>query len=84
MGVLVISSLLLKRQREKPKRPWRIWCVRAFFAALLGYIPLQVVRRVQADSWSDVRAWRECRRVGFGLYTDFWERVCVLLSQHPT
>ncbi|KAN0140526.1 vacuolar membrane domain containing protein [Lactarius tabidus] len=25
MGVLVISSLLLKRQREKPKRPWRIW-----------------------------------------------------------
>lgn len=25
MGVLVISSLLFKRQREKPKRPWRIW-----------------------------------------------------------
>jgi len=27
MGLLVISSLLLKRHREKPKRPWRIWCV---------------------------------------------------------
>ncbi|KAH9022367.1 vacuolar membrane protein-domain-containing protein [Lactarius deliciosus] len=25
MGVLVISSLLFKRHREKPKRPWRIW-----------------------------------------------------------
>ncbi|KAI0278616.1 vacuolar membrane protein-domain-containing protein [Russula aff. rugulosa BPL654] len=25
LGVLVIGSLLLKRQREKPKRPWRIW-----------------------------------------------------------
>lgn len=25
MGVLVISSLLFKRQGEKPKRPWRIW-----------------------------------------------------------
>src|SRR5712691_7855822 len=27
MGLFVISSLLLKRHREKPKRPWRIWCV---------------------------------------------------------
>ncbi|EIM87847.1 uncharacterized protein STEHIDRAFT_76464 [Stereum hirsutum FP-91666 SS1] len=25
MGVVVILSLLYKRQREKPKRPWRIW-----------------------------------------------------------
>jgi hypothetical protein len=25
--VLVIGSLLFKRQHEKPKRPWRIWCV---------------------------------------------------------
>ncbi|KAI9464299.1 vacuolar membrane protein-domain-containing protein [Russula earlei] len=25
MGVLVISSLVYKRHREKPKRPWRIW-----------------------------------------------------------
>ncbi|KAJ3572265.1 hypothetical protein NP233_g3204 [Leucocoprinus birnbaumii] len=25
MGVLVILSLIYKRQREKPKRPWRIW-----------------------------------------------------------
>lgn len=25
MGVLVISSLLYKRHREEPKRPWRIW-----------------------------------------------------------
>ncbi|KAI9453474.1 vacuolar membrane protein-domain-containing protein [Lactarius psammicola] len=25
MGVLVISSLLFKRHREKPMRPWRIW-----------------------------------------------------------
>ncbi|KAH9983530.1 vacuolar membrane protein-domain-containing protein [Russula compacta] len=25
LGVLVISSLLFKRQREKPKRLWRIW-----------------------------------------------------------
>jgi hypothetical protein len=25
MGVLVISSLLFKRHREKPIRPWRIW-----------------------------------------------------------
>ncbi|KAA1473361.1 hypothetical protein DENSPDRAFT_779796, partial [Dentipellis sp. KUC8613] len=26
MGVIVIASLVYKRQREKPKRPWRIWC----------------------------------------------------------
>ncbi|KAI0265954.1 vacuolar membrane protein-domain-containing protein [Gloeopeniophorella convolvens] len=25
MGVLVIASLLFKRHREKPMRPWRIW-----------------------------------------------------------
>ncbi|EPQ59190.1 hypothetical protein GLOTRDRAFT_136127 [Gloeophyllum trabeum ATCC 11539] len=25
MGVLVILSLIYKRHREKPKRPWRIW-----------------------------------------------------------
>ncbi|OCH95906.1 hypothetical protein OBBRIDRAFT_787754 [Obba rivulosa] len=25
MGLLVISSLVLKRHRETPKRPWRIW-----------------------------------------------------------
>ncbi|KII95262.1 hypothetical protein PLICRDRAFT_208245 [Plicaturopsis crispa FD-325 SS-3] len=25
MGVFVILSLVLKRHREKPKRPWRIW-----------------------------------------------------------
>ncbi|KAI0797016.1 vacuolar membrane protein-domain-containing protein, partial [Abortiporus biennis] len=25
MGILVIASLLYKRQRETPKRPWRIW-----------------------------------------------------------
>ncbi|ETW83650.1 hypothetical protein HETIRDRAFT_311686 [Heterobasidion irregulare TC 32-1] len=25
MGIVVIASLLFKRQREKPKRPWRIW-----------------------------------------------------------
>ncbi|TFK55645.1 hypothetical protein OE88DRAFT_1622416, partial [Heliocybe sulcata] len=25
MGVLVILSLIFKRQRETPKRPWRIW-----------------------------------------------------------
>ena len=27
MGVLVILSLVYKRHRETPKRPWRIWCV---------------------------------------------------------
>ncbi|KAH9959824.1 vacuolar membrane protein-domain-containing protein, partial [Russula dissimulans] len=26
MGVLVIASLVFKRHRERPKRPWRIWC----------------------------------------------------------
>jgi len=25
VGVLVISSLIIKRQLEKRKRPWRIW-----------------------------------------------------------
>ncbi len=25
MGVLVICSLAYKRQRESPKRPWKIW-----------------------------------------------------------
>jgi STIMATE family len=25
MGVLVVGTLVLKRQREKPKRPWKIW-----------------------------------------------------------
>lgn len=27
MGVVVVGSLVLKRQREKPKRPWKIWYV---------------------------------------------------------
>ncbi|TDL29666.1 hypothetical protein BD410DRAFT_892923 [Rickenella mellea] len=27
MGILVILSLVFKRQREKPKRPWAIWSV---------------------------------------------------------
>lgn len=27
MGVLVILSLVYKRHRESPKRPWRIWSV---------------------------------------------------------
>lgn len=27
MGVLVILSLVYKRHRESPKRPWRIWFV---------------------------------------------------------
>jgi hypothetical protein len=25
MGVVVVGSLVLKRQRERPKRPWKIW-----------------------------------------------------------
>lgn len=25
LGILVILSLVYKRQRESPKRPWRIW-----------------------------------------------------------
>ena len=25
MGVVVVGMLVLKRQREKPKRPWKIW-----------------------------------------------------------
>jgi hypothetical protein len=25
MGIVVLGSLLLKRQQESPKRPWRIW-----------------------------------------------------------
>lgn len=29
MGVVVVGSLVLKRQGEKPKRPWKIWCVKA-------------------------------------------------------
>lgn len=38
MGVVVVSALLLKRARERPKRPWRIWmfdvskqCIGQFF-----------------------------------------------------
>jgi hypothetical protein len=27
MGILVILSLVYKRHRETPKRPWRIWLV---------------------------------------------------------
>jgi len=26
MGIIVISSLLIKRAYERPKRPWKIWC----------------------------------------------------------
>ena len=26
MGVLVVLSLVYKRHRERPKRPWGIWC----------------------------------------------------------
>lgn len=25
MGFVVLGTLVLKRQREKPKRPWKIW-----------------------------------------------------------
>lgn len=25
MGILVLGTLLWKRQREKPRRPWKIW-----------------------------------------------------------
>ena len=25
MGVLVLASLVYKRQREKPRRKWRVW-----------------------------------------------------------
>lgn len=27
MGILVILSLIWKRNHESPRRPWRIWCV---------------------------------------------------------
>lgn len=27
MGIIVVLSLVYKRHREKPMRPWRIWCV---------------------------------------------------------
>ena len=30
MGVLVILSLVYKRHKESPKRPWGIWCVCLF------------------------------------------------------
>ena len=33
MGILVVSSLLYKRYRERPRRPWRIW-----FAILTYYL----------------------------------------------
>lgn len=26
MALVVIVSLMLKRARERPKRPWKIWC----------------------------------------------------------
>jgi hypothetical protein len=26
MGVMILLSLVYKRQREKPRRKWKIWC----------------------------------------------------------
>lgn len=36
MGGLVIASLVVKRQREKPMRPWRIWCATSPLICWLG------------------------------------------------
>lgn len=37
MGVLVIASLIYKRHRESPRRPWRIWCVFMINAGLVQF-----------------------------------------------
>lgn len=48
MGLLVISSLVYKRHRESPKRPWRIWCV-ALALALRGFTDCATAPRRSFD-----------------------------------
>lgn len=44
MGILVILSLVYKRYREEPRRPWRIWCVYPVFWWSL--IPITIYHRL--------------------------------------
>ncbi|KAH8914466.1 hypothetical protein BT69DRAFT_1290166 [Atractiella rhizophila] len=57
MGVLVIGSLIFKRAREKPQRPWRIWsfdvskqCLGQAFVHLSNLLLSDLLAHVQAAS----------------------------------
>lgn len=45
-------------------------------------ILLQVVRRVQAGGWPDVRAQCKCFNIGCGIDALVWKRMRLLLSQY--
>ncbi|SPO21498.1 related to Vacuolar membrane protein [Ustilago trichophora] len=48
MGILVIGSLVYKRQREKPKRKWKIWALDVS-KQLLGQLFVHILNVVLSD-----------------------------------
>ena len=48
MGILVIGSLVYKRQREKPKRKWKIWAL-DISKQLLGQLFVHILNVVLSD-----------------------------------
>lgn len=48
MGVLVIGSLVYKRQREKPKRKWKIWAL-DISKQMLGQLFVHILNVVLSD-----------------------------------
>ncbi|KAE8210672.1 hypothetical protein CF327_g5484 [Tilletia walkeri] len=49
MGVLVLGSLVLKRQRERPKRPWKIWSL-DISKQMLGQLFVHTLNIVLSDA----------------------------------
>ncbi|SPC60641.1 related to Vacuolar membrane protein [Ustilago sp. UG-2017b] len=48
MGILVITSLVYKRQREKPKRKWKIWALDVS-KQLLGQLFVHILNIILSD-----------------------------------
>ncbi|CAD6961743.1 unnamed protein product [Tilletia controversa] len=49
MGVMVLGSLVLKRQRERPKRPWKIWSL-DISKQMLGQLFVHTLNIVLSDA----------------------------------
>ncbi|KAK0550815.1 hypothetical protein OC846_002351 [Tilletia horrida] len=49
MGLLVVGSLVLKRQRERPKRPWKIWSL-DISKQMLGQLFVHTLNIVLSDA----------------------------------
>ncbi|KAL9932622.1 hypothetical protein V8E36_008321 [Tilletia maclaganii] len=49
MGALVLGSLMLKRQRERPKRPWKIWSL-DISKQMLGQLFVHTLNIILSDA----------------------------------